>query len=422
MNPSSTERWYRGITAYQWLVLALASAGWIFDIYEGQIFNITRREMLTELLESPTEKTIQFYGDVFLGVFLLGGTVGGIGAGMLADRFGRRPLMVATILIYSVFSGLTSLAGDLWQLGALRFLVALGVGGEWSVAASLVAEEFPAKARAQASAIFHASSVLGTVMAGLAGMAVGGQWRYAYLLGILPALLVISIRLQLRVATAPTAALPTRGSLVALLAHPVWRTRALLGGLLATVGLATFWGIVIEGQKLTDTLLRELGATHDYAANEAKFAYSIVQTLGGGIGLLAFGPLAARFGRRPTFIFYLLASIVIVPITCYLPQSYAAMLAILPVYCFFTLGMHAGFAVYFPELFPTSLRATGAGFCFNSGRLIAASVLVLSAWLKSIVDVRLALTLLTWLFVPGLVAVIFLPETKGQELPEDELT
>src|SRR3954447_13754846 len=117
--------WYRGITGYQWLVLVLASAGWVFDVYEGQIFNLTREQLLKDVLppgSGPAD--VKYYGDVFLGVFLVGGALGGIAFGSLADRWGRRPTLVVTILTYSVFSGLTYFARELWQVGALRFLVA----------------------------------------------------------------------------------------------------------------------------------------------------------------------------------------------------------------------------------------------------------------------------------------------------------
>ncbi|MCA9095754.1 MAG: MFS transporter, partial [Planctomycetaceae bacterium] len=174
------DRWYHGVTGYQWLVLTIASAGWVFDVYEGQIFNITRNQMLADILGNEGGD-VKKYGDMFLGIFLLGGTIGGLAAGSLADRFGRRPIMVVTILAYSIFSGLTYFASELWHVACLRFLVAMGVGGEWAVAASLVSEVFPARARAHASGIFHASSVLGTWMAAVAGMAVGIHWRYAYL-------------------------------------------------------------------------------------------------------------------------------------------------------------------------------------------------------------------------------------------------
>src|SRR3954469_23239758 len=134
--------WYRGLSGYQWFVLAIASAGWVFDIYEGQIFNITRDQLLADVLWTSDAKLISFYGDVLLGVFLVGGALGGVLFGALADRWGRWPILSATILLYSLFSGLTYFADELWQVAILRFLVALGTGGEWSVGAAIVAEVF----------------------------------------------------------------------------------------------------------------------------------------------------------------------------------------------------------------------------------------------------------------------------------------
>src|SRR5262249_12366465 len=141
----SNGAWYRGISGYQWLVLALASAGWIFDVYEGQIYNLTSEQLLADVVPSASDRDIRFYKDVFLGVFLVGGALGCIVFGSVADRWGRRPTLVATILTYSVFSGLTFFVRELWQVGLFRFLVAFGVGGEWSVAAALVAETFSAR-------------------------------------------------------------------------------------------------------------------------------------------------------------------------------------------------------------------------------------------------------------------------------------
>jgi MFS family permease len=415
-----------GITGYQWLVLAVASAGWVFDVFEGQIFNITRKFLLAEILRSADDATLRYWGDVLLGVFLIGGAVGGIACGSLADRWGRRPMLIATIVLYSIFSGLTYWADSLWQIALLRLLVAVGVGGEWAVAASLVAEEFPAHARAQASGFFHATSIAGTWLAGLAGMAVGAQWRYAYLLGVLPALLIVVVRLRMREPQSWRKAAQTpadgaaRGSLPVLLRHPVWRRRAILGLLLASVGLATFWGVTVAGQDLMQQRLLDAEVSDAKASQDAQFAYSIVQTTGGGLGLLAFGPLSAYWGRRRTFVVFLACAAAVVPLVAFAPVSPRQFQWLLPLFGFFTLGFHAGFAVYFPELFPTALRATGAGFCFNGGRLVAAPMLLLSGWLKAQpgVDLRLAVTCLSALFVVGIAVVLLLPETKGQPLPE----
>lgn len=518
---ANSSRWYHGVTRYQWLILAIASAGWIFDVYEGQIFNITRNQLLADILNvGVNDPAVSRYGDLFLGIFLLGGTAGGLLFGSLADRIGRRPTMILTILMYSIFSGLTYFAQELWHVAVLRFLVAMGVGGEWAVAAALVAEVFPTKARAHASGIFHSTSILGTWLAALAGMAVGAQWRYAYLLGVLPALLILWVRVSVKEpekwkdagARAAEGTGPQMGSFRDLLLNPQWASRAILGMCLAAVGLGTFWAVTVAGQNLAhQALLRggkpvavgetangrsttlftaaphglttgasvsfvgdanafpalEDGAplrgnTTYYASvidehrlvlhpsrndalqnraslafstipdgelkliaggppvERAKFAYGIVQTAGGGLGLVLFGPLCARLGRRRAFIYIHIAAFLIVPITCYVPSTYNQLLLLLPVFGFLTLGMHAGYAIYFPELFPNHLRATGTGFCFNVGRVLAASVLYFSGWLKSLpgMDLRLALSLLGTLFLLGLVIVVFLPETKDQPLPE----
>ena len=115
-----------------------------------------------------------------------------------------------------------------------------------------------------------------------------------------------------------------------------------------------------------------------------------------------------------------LMALIIVPVTCYLPQTYGQMLCVLPLFGFFTLGMHAGYAVYFPELFPDHLRATGVSVCFNGGRIVAAPILWLSGILKGLpgMDLRHAIVMLSALFIAGLVLLLFLPETKGRPLPE----
>jgi MFS family permease len=416
--------WYEGVTRYQWLVLVIASAGWMFDAFEGQVFNITRGQMLADLMgASSTTERVRMWGDAFLAIFLIGGTLGGVAFGSLADRYGRKPMMAVTILFYSVFSGLTYFATELWHVAALRFLVALGVGGEWAVGATLVAEVFPPRARARASGIFHATSVVGTWLAAAAGLAVGSGWRYAYIIGVVPAVLVLWVRSSIHEPERWRRAGESRqqlGSFSELFGVRRWARPAIFGGLLAAVGLGTFWGVTVAGQDLTLALLLRNGVPPAQAAEHAKFAFGIVQTVGGGLGLLSFGPLAERIGRRGAFAFMHLMAFAIVPVICYVPQTYGQMLLLLPIFGFFTLGSHAGYAVYFPELFPDRLRATGTSVCFNGGRLVAAPILWFSGVLKGMpgMDLRHAILLLSTLFLAGLVLLLFLPETRGEPLPE----
>ncbi len=177
---------------------------------------------------------------------------------------------------------------------------------------------------------------------------------------------------------------------------------------------------IAAGTKITEPLLKN-GVTKKQADDAdywSTMALGIVEMAGGGLGLLCFGPLAERLGRRKAFALMFVASLFVVPLTCYAPQTYGQMLCIIPFFGFFTLGLHAGFAIYFPELFPNHLRATGTGFCFNGGRLLAAPILFLSGELKQSIPLRQAICLLASLFLVGLVLLLFLPETKGQPLPE----
>jgi MFS family permease len=289
-----------------------------------------------------------------------------------------------------------------------------------------VAEVFPKHARERASGIFHSTSVAGLWLAAGVGLWVGAEWRMAYLVGILPALLVLWVRMSVKEPESWKHAKLTKtdrmGSFSELLGDPRWRARAVFGALLAMVGLATFWGVVVAGQNIAEDLLRRLGAPPGEIASKGKIAFGFIQTAGAGVGMLAFGPLSVRWGRRRTFAIMHVAALVMTLTVCWVPayfNSYTLLLCLLPVFGFFAQGIHAGYAVYFPELFPTHLRATGAGFCFNTGRILAAPVLIwLSSWMKATLPLPVAISVLGGFFLLGLVVLAFLPETKGQDLPE----
>ena len=462
---SDNRPWYSGIATYQWLVLAIAAAGWAFDQYESQVFTLTKDHVLRDVGGVVQAVDVNSWTDYLYAIFLVGSATGGLLAGTLADRFGRRPLLVATILFYSLFAGLMYLVTDLWHVCVIRFLVAMGIGGEWAVGASLVAETFPQRARAVSSGIFHSSSVLGIWAATCVGIFVGDQWRVAYLIGILPALLTFVVLSRMKepekwqekaVELEEEKEVKRLGSFKELLGTPKWRRRALLGCALAAVGLATFWGVMVAGRDLIrDVLVRNVIAQTGFApgspeleqaikdagvSSKTTFAYGFVQIGGAGIGMLLFGPISTRIGRRAAFFWFHVLAFAIVPVACFVPQTYWQLLVIMPVFGFIVQAFHAGYAIYFPELFPTHLRATGASFCFNGGRFGTVPVMLLSALFKKGVDWHGSMTLggwnlglslqgpgidlrwaVTWmgtLYLVGAVIILFLPETKGQELPE----
>lgn len=445
--------WYQEVTRYQWVVLIIACLGWIFDVFEGQIFVASMNEAMPSLLPTGTDKgTIAYYNNIAFGAFLVGGAVGGVLFGILSDKIGRTKTMVYTILMYSLFTCVTALAQNWWQMAILRFFVAMGVGGEWAVASAMVAEVFPKRARAWSLGIFHASSVLGTFLAIAAGVWLVGNpsfgWRWGFGVGAIPALLTLWIRWRLK---EPTQWVDAReqarkdetkktGRLSDLF-QPGIAQRTIIGVILAAVGLATFWGVHVYGK---DLMRRD--AEHRYLRQESisldapkevkgpvlekykprikssEMLGMLLVTTGGGLGLLSFGPLCERFGRRGTFLLFHMGGLVAaLGLFKGLSHPSAALLYfVLPVFGYLTLGMHAGYAIYFPELFPTRVRGTGGGFCFNVGRILAAPILFVSGWMQKDRGFTLenAAAILSLLFLVGAVALYFAPETKGEELPE----
>ncbi len=343
--------------------------------------------------------------------------------GRLSDRIGRSRTLVYTILVYSACTCLSALSQVWWHMALFRFLVALGTGGEWAVASALVAEVFPARSRAWSLAIFHASSVLGTLLAVAAGAVLVANpalgWRWAFFVGAAPALLVLWVRWSVR--EPPRKAGPSPADWRELFRGRL-RRPSLVGVGLATVGLATFWGVHIYGKDVLKEAAQKEGRAEDASAlKHWDMGGMFLVTVGGGLGLVSFGPLADRLGRRGAFLAFHVGGLAAALVLFGLVSGTTAVMLFLPVFGFLTLGMHAGYAVYFPELFPTALRGTGAGFCFNVGRVLAAPILVARGWLQSpqgaSLSLRGAASLLSLLFLLGMVLLAAAPETRGRELP-----
>jgi MFS family permease len=448
----------------------IASLGWVFDVFEGQIFVASMNEAMPTFIArdkqlSPAERDglKQLYNNVALALFLAGGATGGILFGMLSDRIGRKRTMSLTILFYSLFTCLSAFSMEWWHLAGFRFLVALGVGGEWAVASALVFEVFPNRARAHVGGIFHASSVFGTYLAVAAGVFIIGnaavdgalqqlgqslglsdpellaslKWRVGFALGALPALLIIWIRSSLREPEsweqahqiAQTDAAQQTGR-VGDLFQPGLLRNTLVGFTLAAVGMATFWGVHINGKNK----LREAGenqvlakassdsggdrkdllAPHQAELMRWEMLGMFLVTTGGFLGLLAFSPISQQLGRRGAFLLYHLGGLGCGLVLFSRVWDVGTLYYCLPLFGFMTLGMHAGYAIYFPELFPTRLRGTGSGFCFNGGRFGAAPLIFGFGWIQQQgLTPDQACLLLSTAYIVGAAALLFANETRG---------
>jgi MFS family permease len=423
--------WLQGVTRYQWFVLFVAWLGWVFDSMDATIYALVLHPALHELLSATSvgpvsPEAIGWYGGIIFSVFLIGWAVGGILFGVLADRFGRTRTLAITIVTYAVFTGLAALSSTWWQLAIYRFLTALGIGGEWAAGAALVAEVWPEQKRARAAGLLQSAWAAGFLMAALINMAMAGHgWRPVFVVGVAPALVAVVVRLWVKeperwckahAREAPPGARSTLG--LRELLQPGLRRKTLVGSGLAFVAVFGLWGAT----NWTPTLVRSLPDLKGLAPATltSYVSYStILLNLGALAGYLTFGPLADRVGRRPIFAFMCVGSLVMLPTTFLVPRSYAQVLALLPLLGFFNNGIFSGFAIYLPELYPTRLRATGAGVCFNIGRVLASAGPFLTGILVTALGgFGRAASAVALIYLVGLAILPFAPETKGRPLPD----
>ena len=364
----------------------------------------------------------------------------------LTRRLGRAKTMVLTILVYSVFTGLSAVSVGFWDFAIYRFLTGLGVGGEFAVGVALVAEVMPERARPYALSLLQALSVVGNVTAALLAMGMGGLvaaglvgsvWRPLFLIGAAPALLALIIRRRLKEPdrwehVSHTGDVARQlGSYRALFAHPVWRKHALIGLALAFSGIVGLWAVVFFTMDLVGNVLTERFRQFGMAANEVtgrvafwKGITSIMLNVGAFPGMYSFAIVTQRLGRKPTFAIAFVSALLSTVAVFGLLHQFWQIFVLVPIMGFCQLSLFAGYAVYFPELFPTHLRSTGTSFCYNVGRFVAAvgpfmlGLLASRVYANTSEPLRYAGLTMCSIFLVGLLVLPFAPETKGRPLPE----
>jgi len=421
----------------------VAALGWLFDTMDQQLFNLARTPAMKELLAPPggqaSKEVVAEYGGYATAIFLIGWATGGLAFGVLGDRIGRAKTMLLTILIYSLFTGFSAFAQNFFQFALFRFLTGLGVGGEFAVGVALLAEVMPDRARPFAIGWLQSLSAVGNISAAVIAI-FGTPWRVMFLIGTAPALLSLLVRRRLKEpekwqATKLEAGLEKQlGSYRELFGDPRWRHHALVGLALAFVGVVGLWGIGFFSFDLLRLVfepeLKKQGLGDEAIASKLSFwvgVTSIMQNLGGFLGIQAYMRLTERTNRRFAFFCSFLAALISTAFTyAFLGKVFGFydVFWMIPIMGFCQLALFGGYAIYFPELFPTRLRSTGTSFCYNVGRFIAALGPFTLGLLTSRVfneyedPMRWAGVSMCVVFVLGFAALPFAPETKGQPLPE----
>lgn len=494
--------WYQELTRYHWFVLFVAALGWMFDCLDQNLFTLARPDAMADLLSNykgdELDQQVKFWSGAVTSIFMIGWASGGLFFGVLGDRIGRTKTMLVTILLYSGCTGLSALSTSVWDFAAYRFLTGLGVGGEFAVGVALVAEVMPNRARPFALTLLQALSAFGNISAALVNLSfgiaqehgafdvadgspqlLGSPWRLMFLVGALPALLAVVIRLGLKEPEQWQKAAggddkKQLGSYRELFGHPVWRRNALIGLALACSGVIGLWAVgfftpdltrlVLRPQISADVCREELAKLpptdlkresltrlasvfekrEDVPAELAPLekelnskikgrlkqwgSYTFMMiNVGAFFGMFGFGTLAQRIGRRPTFAIALILAFASTICVFWLLQDFSDIFWMVPIMGFCQLSLFAGYAMYFPELFPTHLRSTGTSFCYNVGRFVAAAGPLVQGHLNKAFEgiesfggetMRPAGMVMSCVFLIGLFVLPFAPETKDKPLPE----
>jgi MFS transporter, SHS family, sialic acid transporter len=407
------------LTKDQWLVLVAAFLGWMFDGVEQGVFPLVARPALQDLIGVEADKLIGPWMGYITALFLIGAALGGFVFGWMGDRVGRVRAMVLSILAYSLFTGCCYFATEPWHLGFFRFLAAMGMGGEWALGVALVMEAWPEKHRPLLAGAIGAAANLGFTLLGTLGVmfeVTRESWRWVMLAGAAPAILAVFIAKYVPESDRWKESVKQGGKKTAPIREvfsPGLRKTTILGIMLASVVLIGTWGSVQWLPAWADQLTK--GAVHN-----AKGLTQMLIGIGAMVGCFI-GPLiGARMGRRPAYFLLCLASLVTCGFLFRGVHEYGGLFLFMAFLAGCTTASFFGWLpLYLPELFPTRVRATGQGLCYNSGRIFAAVGAIQMGYLMSYYEGSYAKAgaAITLVYIVGMIVVWFGPETKGRQLP-----
>ncbi|MCC2656071.1 MAG: transporter [Panacagrimonas sp.] len=429
-----------GFTRYQWTVLFAAWLGWGFDIFDGLLFNYVAPNCVPTLLGLPlgspeAKQATLYWVGVMSSVLLVGWAAGGVMFGWICDRIGRTRTLLLTMLMYALGTAACAFATDIWMLLAFRIIAALGIGGEWAAGAAMVAETVPEEKRVEAGALLYTAAPFGLFLATFVDHQVAGvwfksepeqSWRYVFLFGLIPAGVAFLVRLFVKeperwARVAATAAKPR----LAELFTPQMRAYTLSGFLMALIALITWWSsnafipVVASGLARAEAEAQGLDSAATFAmVQHWKLVATVCFNLGGLLGTLLTIPAAKYLGRKKMFTMYWISSAIAMFLTFGIDWPGQIRLYFYFLVGLSVFGVFGSFTYYLPELFPTRLRGTGAGFCYNVGRVIAAAGPFMVGYVAT-QGTNSAVSVLFYVgFVPlvGLLVMPWVIETRGRPL------
>jgi len=422
-------------------VLPASNLGWLFNGFEIYALFLTVGFALHQLLEAAQYAEIPRYAGYVLATTIFGWATGAVIGGIIADYIGRKRTMMLAILAYSLTTALSAVAWNWQSFAILRFLGGVGIGSKWVTGASLVSELWPDHARGKGGGLLLSGAGIGSFLASGVWLLIGGlgpsAWRWMYLIGVLPALLVLWIRRSMpestrweRASEQRRAARAQRRSGATLEAEHAALARftvadmfldrsvrrrlvpAFLMMLSVTFG---FWGVATFVPTYVGTFAAKGGLSAPYYS-------AVAGLLGTGVaifGFISLGFCADWIGRKPTAMIWYAMCLILTPVVYMWAQSMAVLLAAVTVFGFFTGGIWAWAPVWLPELFPTRMRGTAVAFCFNAPRWISCvGPLIAGTLIVGLGGYGPSATIVGSFFILCVVAAPLLPETNGKPLPE----
>jgi MFS family permease len=401
-----------------WRALVAAFLGWMLDGMDIMLYALALQPIRQEFGLSASA------AGGLASATLITSAIGGILAGWLADRFGRARVLVWSILVYSFATGGTATAHSLFTLVFWRALVGFGLGAEWSAGSVLVAETWPSSHRGRAIGFVQSGWAIGYLMAaGLAALVIPRfGWRALFLAGVLPALLTVWIRRRVqepeiwrrqRAAATDHSASGAGASPIAALFRPPLRRLTLAATALATSLLFAYWGLFTWMPTFLSSPVEQGGAGLGLVRSAG---FIVPMQIGAFLGYTLFGNLADRLGRRPTFLMFVLAAAAIVPIYGLAARRPMTLLLLGPLVGFFGHGYFSLFGALLAELFPSAIRATAQGVCYNTGRAASALAPFAIGAAADRLGLGSALGLTSGFYLVAAALIFLLPETKGREL------